>query len=154
MITAKGSNGTLSFDGNMVTIERTGLGRLLVGKGTKRIPIAAITAVQWKRAGIVAGYIQFTMAGSTEVRSRFGRQSYDAQSDENSVTFHTPQQARMERVRDAIEAAIAARHQPGAPAPQGATAAERMTQLDQLRHAGQITQEEFEQARQRILGSL
>jgi hypothetical protein len=63
MISAKGHNGTVHFDGRFVTIERTGfLARASVGKGTKRIPITSIQAIQWKPPGmLVNGYIEFTL---------------------------------------------------------------------------------------------
>ena len=71
---AKGHNGTVTFDGDFVTIERTGfLARTSVGKGTKRIPVSSITAVQWKPAGgMVNGFISFTVGGGNEAHSRFG----------------------------------------------------------------------------------
>lgn len=106
---AKGSGGQLAFDGRFVTISRKGaLARLTVGKGEKRIPVRSITAVQWKPAGrINDGFIQLTLGGSNERRSRFGRQTYDARHDENSVLFSRRQMPMFERLRSAIEDAIA-----------------------------------------------
>ena len=152
---AKGTNGTVVFDGTMVSLERTGMGRVFVGKGTKRIPIDAIAAVQWKKAGLVAGYMQFTIAGGNEVRSRLGRQSADAMSDENSVAFHSRQQRQMEVVRDAIEHAIAARHSGFTPTPQqNADPADRLARLQHLLAQGLINPDEFEWKRKEILDQL
>jgi hypothetical protein len=121
MVRAKGVNGTITFDGSTVTIDRKGLlGRATIGKGTKSIPLRSITAVQWKPAGLTAGALQLTLSGGTEVRSRFGRQAHDAIKDENSVAFHRHRQHDFERVRDAIQAAIAAPAQAPQPAPQPA----------------------------------
>jgi Domain of unknown function (DUF4429)/Protein of unknown function (DUF2510) len=124
MMRAKGVNGTISFDGTTVTIDRKGFfGRTTIGKGTKSIPVRSITAVQWKPAGLTAGAIQLTLSGGTEVRSRFGRQARDAMNDENSVAFHRHRQSDFERVRDAVQEAIAAPAQAAPagpmPAPQG-----------------------------------
>jgi hypothetical protein len=77
---AEGWGGQVWFDGLVVTIQRKGfVARATVGKGEKRIPISSIVAVQWKPAGVVNGFIQFTIAGGNEARSRFGRQSMDDQ---------------------------------------------------------------------------
>jgi tetratricopeptide (TPR) repeat protein len=55
---AKGHNGQVHFDGVYVTITRKGfLARTSVGKGEKRIPLTAISAVQWKPPGaLVNGF--------------------------------------------------------------------------------------------------
>lgn len=118
MLQAKGTNGTLSFDGRTVMIDRKGpAARMLVGKGTKAIPLGSIVAVQWKPAGLVAGAISFTVAGGVERRSKFGRQAIDAMQDENSVAFHRHRQAQFEQLRDAIQAAVSGSYPEPAPSP-------------------------------------
>jgi hypothetical protein len=53
-VEVRGVNGTIRFDGQTITILHEGpLGRLSVGKGDKRIPLAHLTAVQFKPAGRV-----------------------------------------------------------------------------------------------------
>lgn len=109
LVTAKGYNGQASFDGRFVTITRNGfVARSTVGKGEKRIPLKSLTAVQWKPATHLArGYIQFTIAGGVERRSRFGRATKDALNDENSVVFPPRHQEAFQALRDAVEEAIA-----------------------------------------------
>jgi len=103
----KGVNGTVVFDGSMVVIRRSGaMARLTLGKGEKRIPLRSIAAVQFKPAGMVRGFIQFTIPGGNERRSKFGSQTTDAAKDENSVLFNTGQQSAFEALRDAIEARL------------------------------------------------
>ena len=111
-ITAKGYNGQVSFDGRFVTISRSGfIARSTVGKGEKRIPIKSLTAVQWKPAThMVRGYIQFTLSGGIERRSRFGQATKDAMQDENSVVFSPRHQEAFQAVRNAVEEAMT---QPG-----------------------------------------
>jgi hypothetical protein len=154
MLTAKGTNGTIHFDGQTVTIERTGFNaRVFVGGGEKRIPTASITAVQWKKAGLTAGFIQFTVPGGNEVRSRSGRQSRDALHDENSVTFHARQMPAFEPIRAAIEQAITARHNAPQAAPAAATSiGDELAKLATLRQQGIITDADFEAGKARILG--
>jgi hypothetical protein len=104
MMIVKGHNGTVLFDGLMVTISRRGaIARMSIGKGDKQIALPSITAVQWMPAGLTFGYIQFTIGGGNEVRSRFGHQSADAAHDENTVMFWQRQEPYFEELRDAVE---------------------------------------------------
>ncbi len=107
-VTAKGVNGTISFDGRIVTISRGGiLGRLTIGKGEKRIPVKSITGVEWKPPGMgVRGFISFTLPGAIEDRSKFGTRTVDATRDENAVLFSKTQMGEFEAVRNAIEDAL------------------------------------------------
>lgn len=110
-LTAKGHNGTVSFDGDFVTITRTGaLARMTVGKGEKRIPVHTITGVQWKPPGaLVNGFISFTVPGGNESRSRMGSQTTSAASDENAVIVTKSQAGEFQNLRSVIESEIAAR---------------------------------------------
>lgn len=108
-ITAKGHNGAIHFDGKFVTIERTGaLARASVGKGEKRIPVKSITAVQWKPPGMLTnGYIEFTVAGGNEARSRAGAATVQAATNENAVLVTKKQADAFTALRRAVEDAIA-----------------------------------------------
>ncbi len=148
----KGVNGVVTFDGSFVTIERKGLARATIGKGTKRIPVASITAVQWKQPGaLVNGFIQFTLGGGVERRSSFGSQTFDAGKDENSVIMTKKQGPEFEALRAAVEAAIAAHHAPSAPAAP-ASGAEEVARLADLHERGILSDEEFTAAKARALG--
>lgn len=153
VIEAKGHNGTVIFDGAFVTIRRSGvLARTTVGKGEKRIPVASISAVQWKAPGaLVNGFIAFTLAGGNEAKSRFGRQTIDAASDENSVIVMKKHAAAFDELRAAVEAAIVQQHghrQAAAPA----SAAAEVAQLAALHASGALTDEEFAAAKAKLLG--
>lgn len=157
MITAKGHNGQVTFDGDFVAIIRKGaLGRMSIGKGEKRIPITSITAVQWKPpGGVVNGFIQFTIAGGNESRSRMGRQTTDAAKDENSVIVTKKQAPEFGALRAAVEDAIIQRHQPqqnvATAAPQ-ASKLDQLRQLGELRDSGVLSTEEFESEKAQIMG--
>ncbi|MGH3916841.1 MAG: DUF4429 domain-containing protein [Pseudonocardiaceae bacterium] len=146
----KGVSGTISFDGALITISRTGfLARATVGKGEKRIPLSAVTAVQFKPAGaLVSGFIQFTLAGGNEQRSQFGKQTYNATGDENSVVFTRQQQPEFEALRTAVEFALAA------PA-LGATAVpdlvDQLKRLTELRDSGAVNAQEYADFKARLL---
>ncbi|MER5470855.1 DUF4429 domain-containing protein [Streptomyces sp. NPDC002685] len=156
MIEVKGHTGQIQFDGDYVTITRKGFNaRLSVGKGEKRIHISQIAGVQWKPAGLlVNGFLQLTIPGGNERRSAFGSQTKSAVHDENSVIFTKKQMPEFEKLRAAIDAAIAAHHTPQAqaqPASSGSVADE-LAKLGTLRDQGLLSPEEFEQQKARILG--
>jgi len=162
VLEVKGHNGTVRFDGQTITILRTGaMARLSVGKGEKHIPLAHLTAVQFKPAGLVMnGFIQFTVGGGNERRSRFGNQTADASKDENSVVFHYAQRKDFEGLRDAVQAALAAHHQAAA-APGSASAQpvqpgipEQIEQLAALRDKGALTDAEFESKKSELLSRM
>ncbi|MFC7595769.1 DUF4429 domain-containing protein [Terrabacter sp. GCM10028922] len=152
----KGHNGTVDFDGDFVTIRRTGfLARASIGKGEKRIPLGSITAVQWKPAGaMMNGFISFTLGGGNETRSRFGSQTVDATKDENSVIFVKKQMPDFEALRNEVEQAIAARHRPAAQTPATPDHLAQLKQLAELRDAGILSEEEFAIKKAEILGRL
>ena len=108
-ITAKGINGTVTFDGKFVTIERRGFAaRASIGKGEKRIPVKSITAVQWKPPGMLTnGYIEFTVMGGNEARSRAGAATVQAAANENAVLVTKKQADDFLALRRAVEDVIA-----------------------------------------------
>jgi hypothetical protein len=151
-LTAKGQGGTvLSFDGSFVTITRSGfMASASVGKGEKRIPISSITAVQWKNAGISTGFIQFTVAGGVEMKSKGRNKAGDALHDENSVVFLKKHADDFAMIRAAVETAMS---QPAtvAMAASSSSLAEELGKLNDLRVAGIITDEEFAAQKARLL---
>ncbi|MEW1648609.1 DUF4429 domain-containing protein [Streptomyces sp. NPDC091219] len=154
MIEVSGQGGQIQFDGQYVTITRKGfLARATIGKGEKRLHISQIAGVQWKPAGaMVNGFIQFTVPGGNERRSAFGSQTSTAAKDENSVVFTKKQMPEFEKLRAALDGAIAAHHTPQAQAPQAGSLADELTKLGALRDQGLLSPAEFEQQKARLLG--
>lgn len=148
---------TVTFDGATVTIERAGfLERFTVGKGRKSIPLTAISAVQWKQPGVIVnGFLQFTIGGGNEARSRFGRQTMDAASDENSVVFDARRTDEFAAIRDAVQAALAAKSAPAAP-PMAAKAdvVDQIRRFGELRDAGMVSAAEFDAFKARLLAQM
>lgn len=154
----KGVNGQVHFDGQYVTITRKGfLARASIGKGEKRLHISQITALQWKPAGaLVNGYLQFTIPGGVERRSKFGKQTPDAIRDENSIIFTKQQQPQFEHLRAALDDAIARRHAPQPASAQGAgfgSIADELAKLAALRDQGVISVVDFEAGKRKLLGN-
>ena len=159
VIEVEGHGGTLTtFDGRTITILRKGfLARTTVGKGEKQIPLAHLTAVQFKPAGrLINGFIQFTVGGGIEPRSSFGHQTMDAVTDENSVVFTHAQSKAFEDLRDAVQAALVEYHHstrlPQTPAPDAIP--EQIKQLADLRDSGALTDAEFEAKKAELLGRM
>lgn len=109
LLTAKGLNGQVTFDGKTVTIAR---GRLQSthGPGTRTIPVSRITGVEVKTPSVFTGGGAFTLhiPGATEARTRFGAGRRNDRQNENTVQFNGKKQLRaFEALRDAIVAALA-----------------------------------------------
>ena len=152
MIEAASRIAAIAFDGRAVTITRTRSG--YVGKGTQTIPISQISAIRWKPAGSWsgAGHIKFVLAGT--VARTYDRTKVfktDVLKDENAVPFSRKQQPDFEKLRAAVEQAIA-QLQGGAAQPAGGSLADELVKLQSLVQAGALSQAEFEQAKGRLLG--
>lgn len=148
----KGVTGRIEVDANFVTIRRKGaVAKMNYGwtRGEKRIPIAAITAVQYKKPGATNGYIQFTISGGNEST----RGIIAAISDENSVAFNAFHKKEFEAIRDHIEQTIVARSNPSVVThTSGPDLATQLRDLAELRDDGIITPKEFDSQKARLLG--
>lgn len=157
VLVAPGTNGFATFDGHFVGLERVGLSRMTIGKGSKRIAVNSITGVQLKPAGaLMNGFIQFTVPGGNERRSAFGSQTMDAAKDENSVVFLKSDEAAFVELRDRVEKAQLALAQGSGAASSSAEpdVLSQLQQLGQLRDAGVITEDEFEAKKAELLKRL
>jgi hypothetical protein len=161
-VEARGVNATIRFDGQTITILRGGPFGRSVGKGDTHIPLAHLTAVQFKPAGrVVNGFIQFTVGDGNERRSQVGRQTIDPTRDENSVVFSYGQRKEFAGLRDAVQAALARPRQPSAavrpdstePAAQP-TIPEQIGQLAALRDKGALTEAEFQAKKTELLSRM
>lgn len=151
-LTVKGSDGTISFDGQTVTITRSGvLGRALHGGASEtRIPVDQITGVEVKKPGVSRGRITLIVAGTVQ---RPGGM-IEHGNDPMSVQWMRNRED-VEALRDAIQAAILSQRQAGAPAGSQPAAQDRYAQLERLaglRDSGVLDEAEFQREKQRILG--
>ena len=148
-----GYNGTAMFDGHFLHITRKGaLARGSVGKGNKSIPIGSVTAVQWKEPGaMVNGFIQFSLTGGNELRSKFGKQTINAVGDENSIILRKGKSEEMAELRTAVMEAIRNRDLPQTAVVNQSSTADEILKLVALRDAGALSNEEFEAQKARLL---
>lgn len=151
MIEASAFSVTATFDGEYVTIKRGLMSP--VGKGETRLHVSQISAVRWKAAGMLGGYIQFTVPGAVTAKSMGNTQRADARRDPHAVSFNSKQQPKFEELRAAVEAAITARHAPAAAVPTAERLADQLAKLNALHQQGALSAEEFAAAKSRLLGS-
>ncbi|MYS23124.1 DUF4429 domain-containing protein [Streptomyces sp. SID4948] len=148
----KGTTGRIIFDGEQVTILRGGrLGRSAPGAAQLRLPITEILAVDWHPAGLTRGSIMF-QTERTRGLARFGRDAAKEAARENTVAFRAGQQPEFAELKVAVERALAAGRGDTAPVESAATTAEEIARLSHLVQSGAITQQEFRQAKNRLLG--
>jgi len=147
-VQAKGTTGVVIADDDAVTITRQGMRALLNygSAGTKRIPLSSITAVQFRAAGGLSGYIQFTILGGVENRGGM----LESGNDENSMQFARKQQADFEKLRAFVEGRIGARGS-AAPGPSQVSVADEIRKLADLRDSGVISDDDFEKQKNRLL---
>jgi hypothetical protein len=141
----KGQSGTLTITSTGVVIKRGKLGMLLAGgtlKGEKTIPFKSIVAVQLKKAGMMTGYIQLTLAGGSEAKGGL----LQSMSDENSISFQNRANAAFEEAKQLIEERI---NSSGTPMQSGA---DELEKLAGLKDKGIITAEEFAAKKKQLLG--
>ncbi|RXW32873.1 DUF4429 domain-containing protein [Propioniciclava flava] len=150
MITARGHNGTVTFDGTVIVIAREGfMARSAFGRGEKRIPIRSVSAVQLKPpGGFTNGFIQFTISGGRESLACKGNRTMAAANDENSVLFTKAQQDVFVELHDAISEALVA------PTGSAIDPADQLQKLALLRDQGILSEEEFAAKKADILGRI
>ena len=152
---AKGQDGQLELSGDMLIIHRKGvLAKVTKGltTGERRIPIASITAVQFKPAGLTSGYIRFSMLGAVDKRPGI----MAGTQDENQVQFMKKHQGEFEAIRDHIEGTIGRRESTdvgsgGLPGP-ALDPMDQVRKLAELRNQGIVSEEEFQAKKKALLG--
>lgn len=146
--TMEESGGVLHVYDDRVSITPKGMiGFLSKGlKGTKTIPFYSITAIQFKQAGLMKGYLQFTIPGGNE--SHEG--AFSAVSDENTFIFDEGNSNKAVVIKNFIEARIKEIRSPKAAS--AASLVDELAKLAALKNQGLLSEEEFHTAKMRLLG--
>lgn len=143
----KGYNGTIILTDTGVVIKRGAKGFLLGGgmlRGDKTIPYSSIVAVQLKKAGLSAGYLQLTLKGGSEAKSGLMQST----TDENSVNFHKKRNDDFAKAKQQIEERI---NQQGGSQP-ARSGLDELEKLAELKEKGVITEQEFTAKKKQLLG--
>jgi Short C-terminal domain/Domain of unknown function (DUF4429) len=149
--TMKGVSELLEVFENKLTITPKGvLGFMTKGlKGTKTIPFASISGIQFKEAGAVfSGYIQFTIPGGNESKGGV----FAAASDENTFMFAEKKNNQLAiQIKEYIESAVLKLRTPQEPA-STTNISDELQKLAKLREQGILSDEEFQAAKKRVIG--
>lgn len=142
----KGYNGTIVITDTGVIIKRGVKGFLLGGgmlRGDKTIPYSSIVAVQLKKAGMTAGYLQLTLKGGSEAKGGL----FQSTRDENSINFHLRKNKEFIEAKELIEQKIAI-----GSTPVKTSELDELEKLASLKDKGIITDEEFNAKKKQLLG--
>jgi len=141
----KGYNGTIVLTEHGVIIKRGAKGYLMGGgtlRGDKTIPYSSIVAVQLKKAGMTAGYLQLTLSGGSEAKSGL----FQSTKDENSVNFHATKNSLFQEAKSKIETKIMQTNNVNT-----ISQADEIEKLANLKAKGIITQKEFDAKKKKLL---
>jgi hypothetical protein len=145
----KGMDGYLILSENELVIKR-GLRGFLLGGGTirgdKTVPYHNIVAVQFKKSGILAGYIQLSLKGGNEAKAGI----LEAGKDENTITFAgTKSNDLFEEAKKIIEKKM---NMTDALKSNTNNSYTDLEKLADLRDKGVITNEDYNLKKKQILG--
>lgn len=145
----KGYNGFLILTDKTVMIKRGIRGILLGGgflRGDKTIPYSSIAAIQLKRAGLVAGYIQLTLIGGSEAKGGL----IQSTRDENTINFHAygSNNKKFEEAKRLIEGKITNSVNGDF---SNASYLDDIEKLAKLKDKGIITEQEFKEKKKKLL---
>jgi hypothetical protein len=144
VLTAKGTDGQVTFDGTTLSITRGGFVGAFTkgGRGDMRLALSQITGVDLKTPGLTAG--RFTVIAAGAVARGPGVRGH--RTDMLTVIFQRWSVDEFTAIRDAVLARLA---NPGTSA--GATVAGQLRQLAELHRAGALTDGEYTAAKARLL---
>lgn len=96
-VKAESLNGSIEFLGNGVTVKAKGT--------TSTVPLDRVQSVEFKKAGLMAGYLKVNVAGADDVKARNKTQA--RAMDTHTVQFSkASRNAEFEAVADAINRAL------------------------------------------------
>ena len=149
-IEAKGRDGQVTFDGQWLTITRSGfVGAVLRGgRGDIRLHIGQITGIELKKPGITNG--QFTVIAPGTQQSRRGARNHT--QNPLSVLVTPKHMEEFRQLRAAVEQAIADRAAPQPVGQTGPSIPEQIAHLAHLRDQGVLSEDEFAAAKARLIG--
>jgi hypothetical protein len=108
-----------------------------------------MTAVQFRPAGLLSGYLQFSVLGGNEARGGV----FQAAGDENTIMFTKKEQGKAEQIKGLVEGKIRqSQVSKSAPVQMVKSAAEQIKEFKELLDMGAISQEEFDLKKSQLLG--
>ena len=141
------------YEDYIVISHRGVLNALAMGiKGDKTLYFSDITSVQFKKPGLSAGYIQFSIPGGNESKGGV----FSAMSDENTVAIS--QNAQIYQIEEIVEYINKKIREVKSNSGASTTVVNQISSADELKKfkelldSGVITQEEFDAKKKQLLG--
>lgn len=144
----EGLGKTLTVSETDITIMPTGFLGIMdsINSGGITIPISSITAIQHKDGGSMRhGFMHFGMLSGGRMAANIDQ----AVDDPNTITFPASMNAQAREIKTFIEAAMAQTRVQSSSS--GASVADEVSRLADLRSKGVLTEEEFTKAKNKIL---
>jgi hypothetical protein len=150
IINFEGKSGQIELYKDKLIIKRAGFWAVMghgLTKGDKTIYLNQITGIQLKLAGLLVGYIQFTLPGGIES----SKGAFAATQDENSVTFTASENVLATYLKEKIEELMHKSRQSTIQTVQ-VSSADEIKKFKQLLDEGIITKDEFDKKKKELLG--
>jgi DNA-directed RNA polymerase subunit RPC12/RpoP len=145
-VTIQSKQDTLKLVGDTITIQKRGWANALASglNGDRTIQISSLTAVQMKPAGIMAGYILFSYAGSKPFMGGI----WEATQDPDAFIFTSELNSEMAKFKAKVEQKMRDSKRPAIPS---SSLADQLRSLAELKQQGILTADEFEVAKKKLL---
>ena len=150
--TMKGAHKTIKVYEDHLTMEPNGglLGYVTAGmSGIKTIMFSSISSVQFKKAGLMNGYLSFTIPGGNE---KHGLDVLGMMNDENTLILKpfNPQTELALKIKEYIENKVRDSQKSRVPL-QNVSMADELQKLADLKEKGILSEEEFQDAKQNLI---
>jgi hypothetical protein len=139
----------LEVTSKAVLIRKTGLANAMASgvNGERTIPLQQITAIGFKRGGMFSlGFIQFSYPGGKQFRGGL----IEATQDPDAFVFRRELNDEVEAFKTEAESRMEQARLEGAGSP--ATISQQLAELVVMRNTGDISIDEFQLAKDRLLG--
>lgn len=135
------------FESKLTITPKRNIASLLIRgmKGSKTIPFSSITAIQFREANPINGYLQFSLLGGIEN----GAGVFAAIGDENSCFFTEKNNALANEIRNYIELKIGTGKNSNSQSP--SSLADEVQKLARLNSKGILSDIEFVAAKRRLM---
>ena len=150
--TMKGAHKTIKVYEDHLTMEpnRSLLGYISAGmSGIKTIMFSSISSVQFKKPGLMNGYLSFTIPGGNEIH---GLDVLGMMNDENTLILKpfNPQTQLSLEIKEYIENKVRDFQESRVP-PQNSSMADELQKLADLKEKGILSEEEFQDAKHNLI---
>lgn len=155
----KGQNGKITLHEDFLEISRKTFGGFMSqggASGDRRYYFHDIRGVEYKKPGLINGYIKVMVAGSEDTNAKVGlfRTSKSSMEDQNTVvlrSFGGKKGRECDEMYNQIMVRIDAVKKTPAGVQQSSSKMDELSKMAELRKNGVLTEEEFQKEKSRLL---